>query len=305
LRALVVRLSSIGDVVHTLPAAAALQAHGWDVGWLAEPASRPLLEGNPAVSRVAVAPRARAFRLAGALAALRALRADAYDVALDLQGLWKSAAWARLSGAPRVLGFGRSWRREPASAFLLGETAELPPEAVHVIDKNLALLRRLGIETLGSRSFPLPDTRAEATSAERGLSSIGLEAFVVLNAGGGWASKLWPPERFGALGVRARSLWPTVSPPPREARLSAAFRPRFSSSSSCSGGRVSWSPPTRARCTWRAPSARPSSGSTGRRTRRGTARSLLTIASSGGRPRARHAIDGGAPFTTASWARSA
>jgi lipopolysaccharide heptosyltransferase I len=202
LRVLVVRLSSIGDVVHTLPAAAALRAHGWDAGWLVEPASHPLLDRNPAVSRLALAPPARAFRLGGALGALRALRAHGYDVALDLQGLWKSAAWARLSGAPRVLGFARPWRREPASAALLGETAEVPPEAVHVIDKNLALLRPLGIEAMGARTFPLPETRTEAASVERGLATAGLEAFVVLNAGGGWASKLWPADAFGALARR-------------------------------------------------------------------------------------------------------
>ena len=221
MRALVVRLSSIGDVVHTLPAAAALEAHGWEVGWLAEPAAHPLLQRNRAVSRLALAPRARAFRLAGALDVLRALRAGAYDVALDLQGLWKSAAWARLSGAPRVLGFARPWRREPASAWLLGETADLPPEAVHVIDKNLALLRPLGIEALGARSFPLPETRAQAESVDRGLAKAGLEAFVVLNAGGGWASKLWPVDRFGALarGLLERGLRSVVTWGPGEEAL--------------------------------------------------------------------------------------
>ena len=199
MRALIVRLSSIGDVVHTLPAAAALGRHAWEAGWLVEPASRSLLEGNPAVSRLATAPPARAFRLGEARAAVRALRQSQYEVALDFQGLWKSAAWARLSGARRVLGFARRWRREPASTLLLGGTVELPREAVHVIDKNLALLRPLGIDALGSREFPLPPSRAEAGSVAEALAAAGLATFAVLNAGGGWASKLWPAERFGAL----------------------------------------------------------------------------------------------------------
>jgi ADP-heptose:LPS heptosyltransferase len=111
--ALLVRLSAIGDVVHTLPVAAALQGRGWRVTWVVEPAARPLVEGNPAVTEVVGVPGARAWRLGEVRAAAAALRATRRDVALDLQGLWKSAAWARLAGARRAIGFGPRWRREP------------------------------------------------------------------------------------------------------------------------------------------------------------------------------------------------
>jgi ADP-heptose:LPS heptosyltransferase len=73
-----------------------------------------------------------------------------------------------------------------------------------VIDKNLALLRGLGIEAMGTREFPLPDTPAETARVEGELRAAGLEDFVVLNPGGGWASKLWPAERFGALAAKLR-----------------------------------------------------------------------------------------------------
>src|SRR5262249_46997851 len=96
LKALVVRLSSIGDVAHTLPVLAALRGHGWEAGWVVEPLARPLLEDNPLVGQVAAAPARRGFGWAAAAAAVRALRAARYDAALDFQGLWKSAAWARL-----------------------------------------------------------------------------------------------------------------------------------------------------------------------------------------------------------------
>jgi len=220
-RALAVRLSSIGDVVHTLPAVAALERHGWQTGWLVEPASRPLLEANPAVSRVALAPPARAFRFGEAREAVRQLRAGRYDVALDFQGLWKSAVWSRLSAAGRVLGFSRAWRREPASALLISETVEMPAGAAHVIDKNLALLEPLGIHAMGSRQFPLPPAREEAVSVENSLGAAGLGDFVVLNAGGGWSSKLWPAERFGALALalRDRGLHPLVTWGPGEEDL--------------------------------------------------------------------------------------
>jgi lipopolysaccharide heptosyltransferase I len=221
LRALVVRLSSIGDVVHTLPVADALKAHGWEIGWIVEPAALPLLAGNPAVTWVTPAPAARAFRLSSARLAAVAVRERRYDLALDLQGLWKSAAWARVSGARRVLGFARSFRREPASALLMGERAEIPSQAVHVIDKNLALLRTLGIEAIGSRSFPLPRDQQVAERVERRLHQAGVEDYAVLNAGGGWRSKLWPAAGFGAVGIALaeRGLTPLVTWGPGEEAL--------------------------------------------------------------------------------------
>jgi heptosyltransferase-1 len=220
-KALVVRLSSIGDVIHTLPSAAALHRQGWNVGWLVEPLSRPLLDANPAVSTVTVAPPARVFRLSSARSAATRLRAERFDVALDFQGLWKSAGWARVSGAPRALGFGGAWRREPASALLAGEKAAVPAEAIHVIDKNLALLRLLGIEALGLREFPLPAAGVEQESVARQLAGLGMGTFAVLNAGGGWRNKLWPAERFGAvaIGLRDRGLRSLVTWGPGEEGL--------------------------------------------------------------------------------------
>jgi lipopolysaccharide heptosyltransferase I len=148
------------------------------------------------------------------------LRAHEYDVALDLQGLWKSAAWARLSGAARAVGLSRTWRREPASAVLLGETVDLA-QGGHVIDENLALLRPVGIDATGSREFPLPPSAGERQSVARGLSALGLERFAILNPAGGWPSKLWPAERYGAVarGLRDRGLASLVTWGPGEQAL--------------------------------------------------------------------------------------
>jgi len=218
---LVVRLSAVGDVVHTLPVAAALHARGWRTTWLVEPGPRPLLEGNPAVAQVVSAPPVRAWSLGAARVALSTLRATRRDVALDMQGLWKSAAWARLSRAERVIGFAPRWRREPLSAVLVREQAELRSEAVHVIDKNLALLRALGLDVLGLREFPLPRAEAAAERVEALLPEEGLSDFVVLNPGGGWASKMWPAESFGrvAQGLRDRGLAALVTWGPGEEKL--------------------------------------------------------------------------------------
>jgi lipopolysaccharide heptosyltransferase I len=220
-KALIVRLSSIGDVVHTLPTLAALRHHDWQAGWIVEPASRVLLEDSPALGQVVAAPAAKAFRWSEAKATVRALRERRYDVALDFQGLWKSAAWARLAGARRVVGFDRPWRREPASALLIGEKAELPLGRDHVIDKNLALLGPLGIEATGLREFPLPHSPDAVAQVDEGQRELVLRDFAILNPAGGWESKLWPPERYGAVakGLREQGLRSVVTWGPGEEAL--------------------------------------------------------------------------------------
>jgi ADP-heptose:LPS heptosyltransferase len=220
-KALIVRLSSIGDVAHTLPALAALKHHGWEAGWLVEAPAAPLLEHNPALSRVHVLPRSRALGPGAVRRMLGALRAERYDAALDFQGLWKSALWTRFSGAKRTLGFAAGWRREPLSAMLVDEGASPTREAVHVIDKNLALLRGLGIDDVGLREFPLPATLSEAETVRRGLQALGVKGFVVLNPGGGWASKLWPAAGYGSVAraLRERGLDCVVTWGPGEEEL--------------------------------------------------------------------------------------
>lgn len=202
-RVLVVRLSAIGDVVHTLPAAAALAAAGHEVLWAVQPAALPLVDRNPAVARAITLPARRSTSRAALGAALGALRAAHPEVALDFQGLWKSAFWARASGAARRVGFAGSARREPLSALLLNE--RLPAPAVrHVVDKNLALLAALGIAAVGERRFPLPPVDREEARVARGLAELGIAKEgaakpLLLHPGGGWPGKLWPAEKYGAL----------------------------------------------------------------------------------------------------------
>jgi ADP-heptose:LPS heptosyltransferase len=223
LKALLLRLSAIGDIVHALPMLSALHRHGWQVGWLAEPAGRALLDGHPYLWHLASAPAARRFRATPARAALRELRERHYDVAFDVQGLWKSAAWGRLSGARRLVGYAAAARVEPASSLLLRERVPLDPGVVHVIDENLALLRAAGIEALGTREFAFPDTRPQAREVETALAAAGVApgTFAILNAGGGWPEKLWPAEAYGALarGLRERGLAALVTWGPGEEAL--------------------------------------------------------------------------------------
>jgi lipopolysaccharide heptosyltransferase I len=220
-RTLVVRLSAIGDVVHTLPALAALKRRGHEVDWIVEPKARPLVEGNPAVARAIPAPPARLSGMGRVRSAARDLRRARYDTALDMQGLWKSAAWGRAAGARQVVGFAGPWRREPLSEMLLGLRVHLAPEPPHVIDKNLALLRVLGIEAVGAREFPLPPAESEAKRVDSELASLAWRDFAILNPGGGWASKLWPPASYGAVarGLAARGITSVVTWGPGEEKL--------------------------------------------------------------------------------------
>ena len=221
MKTLVVRLSAIGDVVHTLPALAALKRRGHEVDWIVEPKARALVERNPAVARAIPAPAARLAALGRVRASARELRQARYDTALDMQGLWKSAVWARAAGARQVVGFAGPWRREPLSEMLLGTRVHLAPEPAHVIDKNLALLRVLDIEAVGTREFPLPASDDETRRVSGEIAARGWRDLAILNPGGGWASKLWPAAAYGAVaqGLAARGLTPVVTWGPGEEKL--------------------------------------------------------------------------------------
>src|SRR5262249_25375387 len=105
--------------------------------------------------------------------------------------------------------------------ILIHETVALPEQAVHVIDKNLVLLRPLGIDAFGLRDFPLPAAPDSTARVQEGLAALGVHGYAILNPGGGWASKLWPAERFGevARGLRAQGLVSIVTWGPGEEDL--------------------------------------------------------------------------------------
>lgn len=200
------RLSALGDIVHALPLLAALKRR-WPaahVGWLVEPLGRALLAGNPLIDRLHVVPK-KAMKedflaaLRGPLKELRReLLAEQYDVSIDIQGLTKSAVWGRLAGAARRIGFAGPQSRELAG-LLNNERVAPPADALHVIEKNMALLGPLGIEPRPIE-FPLhlPES---AHGRAREICGAG-DPLAILNPGAGWETKKWPAERFGQLARR-------------------------------------------------------------------------------------------------------
>lgn len=232
-RILVVRLGSLGDIVHALPGVASLRATFPEarLDWLVEARWQELIELNPDLSNV-IPVETQAWRRAPlsspawrGLAGLRStLREARYDAALDFQGLLKSAVLARLSGAPRRIGFAKEFAKEGAAAWFYTERVR-PPENTHVIEMNLALVKAAGVAASQLR-FPLPTAPEDETGVEALLQAHQLRDFVILSPGGGWRSKCWPVERYAALHnflARERGWRTVVNAGPGEEELVSEF----------------------------------------------------------------------------------
>ena len=203
MKILIVRLGALGDVVHAVPAAAALRAALPDarIDWLVESKHRAVVELVTVVDRIVTVGRSS---VAGWTEAVRQLRQVRYDVALDLQGLLKSAVLARASGAARVIGFSIWHLREKTARPFYSEAGQDDgEEPAHVIQKNLRLLRTIGV-TDDRVAFPLAPVDSAAVGAVR--SAIGDARFAMINPGAAWPNKQWPPDRFGEVAAFLRAV---------------------------------------------------------------------------------------------------
>ena len=197
-RILIVRLGSMGDILHSLPVLASLEESfpSWEVDWLVEPRWRPLLEGIGYLSNIMNLDTLgwrkdplSAGSWNGLRDAIGTLRERRYDCALDLQASIKSAAACYLSGAREILGFEMPWLKEPACGVFYTRRVAATG-TTHMVETNLALATALGAKS-GPVQFPLPPGDAE--QLPEGLSGHG---WAVVNPGAGWRSKLWPAERY-------------------------------------------------------------------------------------------------------------
>ena len=187
---LIVRMSALGDIVHALPVLSALHAAfpSLEVDWLADQKYAGVLDLVTGISR-------RIIGRPGLLQAIRQLRRREYDVAVDLQGLLKSATMARLSGARRVIGFETAALRERTAAVFYSDTAAVPA-SVHIIRKNMSVLPLLGVADPGPIAFPfvvpVSEVAEDVQSQARGK-------FILINPGAAWPNKRWAPDRFGTV----------------------------------------------------------------------------------------------------------
>ena len=210
---LFVKLSSIGDIVHTLPTLDAVRRALPDaeISWAVEKSSAEILRGNPLINNL-IELDTRSLRggkiieeiVLDASRQMRELRRFSFDAVLDFQGLLKSAGIAKLSKAKRRYGFDKSNLREPASRFLLSETVEIP-KPIHVIRKNLTLAEKALNISVPAENFEFPIATDETHQAEaEKIAARANEDFAILNPAGGWTTKLWHAEKFGAL---ADKIW--------------------------------------------------------------------------------------------------
>lgn len=206
-RILIVRLSALGDAVHTLPLAAALRDLYPDcfLGWLSERPAEPLIAGNPLLDWTHALPKGWLKSPRLVLDARRRLRAQNFDTAFDVQSLSKSAIAAWLSGAKTRIGFTRGEGREIAPLL---DTVLVQPTARHAVDMTLELLSGLGATAPGPARFILPRCPAgdraklDALLQERERDLAG--GFVLMGPWGSFGSKLWPLRRFLELAGRIR-----------------------------------------------------------------------------------------------------
>ncbi len=203
---LLIKPSSLGDIVMAMPALSSLrrsfpQAR---ITWLVRPEFVPILDGHPHLDEIILFDRkflAKAWHspaaFKGLMSLIQRLRRGRFDAVLDLQGLFRTASLAWLSGCKRR--FGPIWGRELAHWFY---TTAIPrnPEWVHVIDYYRKLIEAMGAGDLAVE-FVLPEKPAAASTVQALLArhQIDADRYAVLIPGSAQVSKCWPADRFAAL----------------------------------------------------------------------------------------------------------
>ena len=194
-RFLVVRLGSLGDIVHTLPAVAALREsfHGAEIIWLTHPRWKALVESSGLATDIWET-ETRSYR--SVRETTGRIRKKRFTAAIDYQGLWKSALLPFLGRVPRRIGFSLLTIREFGVPILY--TDRVSCTATHIADQNGELSLRAGAtNAVGAAVLTVPLIQ-EAFVLQL-LQGFAIERYVVLSPAGGWRSKCWPPDRYGAL----------------------------------------------------------------------------------------------------------
>lgn len=194
-RFLVVRLGSLGDIVHTFPAVAALRESfpKAEIVWLTHSRWKALVETSELASEIW---EVETRSLGSVRDVLGRIRKAQFTAAIDYQGLWKSAALPFLGRVPRRVGFSSYSVREFGVPLLY--TDRVRTSTAHIADQNGELSQRAGARN-GVGSFQLAVPSLQEAFALHLLRSFGVDRYVALSPAGGWRSKCWPPERYGAL----------------------------------------------------------------------------------------------------------
>ncbi|MBN1863417.1 MAG: lipopolysaccharide heptosyltransferase II [Victivallales bacterium] len=200
---LIVKPSSLGDILHAFPAVSLLAEHypGANIDWLVNRQLAPLIEFHPAVSEAIIFPREelgspikfpKTF-----MSLVHRLREKKYDLIVDFQGLMRSAVFAKLAKSSNVVGFAKP--RERISAGLYNRRIDIPTDAVHAVERNLHLVcSLLDIGFVGREPGLKTLQKAHDTVVEK-LAKEGIaknDTIVGIAPVARWKSKTWPPEFF-------------------------------------------------------------------------------------------------------------
>src|SRR5216684_2348492 len=200
-RFLVVRLGSLGDIVHTFPAVASLHESfpNAEIVWLTHPRWKALVESSKLAADIWET-ETRSYHSLREI--IGRIRKQHFTAAIDYQGLWKSAALPFLGGVSRRIGFSSQTIREFGVPILY--TDRVLCAQTHIADQNGELSQRAG-----ARNGVAPVALAVPTIQEvfvlQLLRGFGIEQYIVLSPAGGWRSKCWPPERYGVLCQKIRA----------------------------------------------------------------------------------------------------
>jgi heptosyltransferase I len=230
MKILIIRVGAMGDVLHALPAVAALHRARpeWEIDWVITPHWSPLLvngEGKgPVVSRVQLAETKQWSKAPASPATMRSifnlrsdLRLESYDLAVDMQGTLRSAVIGRMSGSGKFVGYRDP--REPLAARFY--KTQLERRGRHVIEQGAALLGEACGVALAPDGVELPHEEwADHWAAE----VVGDRRVCLLAASAGWAAKCWAVQKYGALAIKlkAMGLDVVVNAPRKDDALSAS-----------------------------------------------------------------------------------
>ncbi len=237
-RILIVRLSAMGDVIHTLPAAAAFRESFPEakIDWLIEerwvellcapgaPRRGPRSDRRPLVDNIHTVKLVQWRKSLLTLATVQQIatvwndvRDKRYDIAIDLQGAIRSAVLARFSGARDVFG-AMEPREAPASLWY---TRQAVTYGTHVIEQNVSLIESLAQRDLKIPGAILPCDPSSETRIGEMLAAENIKDFAIINPGAGWGAKRWPVERYGqvALALAQRGVRSIINYGPGEESL--------------------------------------------------------------------------------------
>jgi len=194
-RLLAVRLSSLGDLVHTIPVVPALRSAFPDaqLDWAVDSRWSPLIKLVRGIHQVIPLQAS----VSGYLRAMRRVRQARYSCVIDFQGIYRSAMLGWISGAEHRIGRDRNSARERgASRFY---TDRVSPLGHHVAEMSMSLAVRAGAQRPSEMEFPIEVPAEDISQVREKLRREDVENYLVVSPGGGWKSKCWPAERFGAL----------------------------------------------------------------------------------------------------------